>query len=90
MLVDVADCADAARQAVEMAREILKTHSAVLHQLVAMQPAVVIAHAAAQRPAFAYGSRGSGIDAEVEQAIVGNEVLLAFVARFLIHAADAR
>ena len=55
-----------------------------------MQSAVVIAHATIQRPAFAKAFRGSGIDTEVEETIVWNQILLALVARLLIHTADAR
>ena len=55
-----------------------------------MQSAVVIAQTTIQRPSVSKSFRGGGIDAEVEEAIVRNQIFLALVARLLIHAADAR
>ena len=80
---------DATRHTIEVAREIHETLFAVLHEFVAVQSAVVVAHAAIQRPAVTERLRGGGIESEVKQTVVGNEIFLALVLRRLIHAADA-
>ena len=81
---------DATRHTVEVAREIRETLFAVLHEFVAVQSAVVVAHTAIQRPAVVQRLRGGGIEPEVKQPVVGNEIFLALVLRRLIHAADTR
>ena len=80
---------DATRHTVEVAREIRETLLVILHEFVAMQSAVVVAHTAIQRPAVVQRLRGGGIESEIKQSVVGNEVFLALVLRRLIHAADA-
>ena len=52
VVVDIADSSDTSRQTVEVAREILKAQVAVLDEFVAMQSAVIVAHAPAQCPAL--------------------------------------
>ena len=90
VIVDIANGPDATCHAVEMTCKIHETLFAILLQSISMQSAVVITHATIQRPAFAKAFRGSGIDTEVEETIVWNQILLALVARLLIHTADAR
>ena len=73
-----------------MTCEIHETLFTILFQSIPMQSAVVIAQTTIQRPSVSKTFRGGGIDAEVEEAIVRNQIFLALVARLLIHAADAR
>ena len=81
---------NAARQSIEVAREIREAQFIILHQLIAMQVAMVITHATVQRPAVTQLLRGCGIEAEVKQAVVWNQVFLTLVARFLIHTTNTR
>ena len=71
-----------------MTGEVHETLFAIFLQRIAMQSAVVVAQAAVQRPAVAQALRGSGIDTEIKETVVRNQVLLSLVARLLIHAAD--
>ena len=89
VVAEVADGTGAARHAVEVAAEVVEAQHAVVLQLVALHVAVVVAHATVQGPASQRLADG-GVEAEVEQPVVGNQVLVAVVARLLVHAVHAR
>ena len=70
---------NAARQSIEVAREIREAQFIILHQLIAMQVAMVIPHATVQRPAVAERLCGGGIETEIEETVVGDEILFALI-----------
>ena len=88
MVVHVPNGTNTSRHTVKVAFQIAESQLVLVDELIAMHAAVVVAHAAIQCPAIQTFA-GSGIDAEVEQPVFGNQRLLAFVQRLLIHAADA-
>ena len=90
VVADVADGTNAARQSVEVTLEIHKAHLTILHQLIPVQSAIVVAQTSIESPAFTKSLCGSSIDAEVEETVVRNQILLTLVTRLLIHTANTR
>ena len=89
VVAEIANGSHATCNTIKVATEICEAPFAILLQSIAVQSAVVIAHTSIKRPAVAKCLGGSSIYAKVEQSVVGYQVLLALVARLLIHTAYA-
>ena len=82
VLVSVPHGAHAGGKAVEVALESLEAHVTVIHQLTAVEMAVVKTKTSVQRPSAHIGRRRDK-GAEVKQTIVGNQELVTLVERTL-------
>ena len=88
MLGGVPHGAHAGGEATKIALESLETHVAVIDEFAAVEMAVVEAHTTVDGPVADVGSRRDE-GTEVKQVIVGNQELVALIARTLPHAAHA-